>query len=91
MADRLARTHHNSLQPICRLAPSLLSDIFTFLIPPTPALSHANSWFTVTFVCSHFRRVALTSPLLWAHIAFPLNPTLRETMLVRAQAVPLRL
>ncbi|KAI0048445.1 hypothetical protein FA95DRAFT_1037188 [Auriscalpium vulgare] len=89
--DRRARTHHNSLQPICRLAPSLLSDIFTFLILPTPALCHANSWITITFVCSHFRRVALTSPLLWAHIAFPLDRTLRETMVVRAQTVPLRL
>ncbi|KAI0050995.1 hypothetical protein FA95DRAFT_1676317 [Auriscalpium vulgare] len=88
---RLAHAQYNALQPICLLPPEILWTIFAFLIPHDPPLHRKQTWIKVTFVCTHFRRVALAEPALWARMAFPLVPALRDTMLDRARAALLHI
>ncbi|TFY81358.1 hypothetical protein EWM64_g2653 [Hericium alpestre] len=69
---RELRSHRNSLQHISRLPTEVLQLVFTRLVPTVfHKQSEAKSivqWIQITAVCSHWRQVAISFPLLWHHI-----------------------
>lgn len=80
------------LPPVSRLPPELLVSIFSLLAAdeaPTVRYRISLGWIVVSHVCSHWRRVALDSPVLWANINFDLSSWWIQTMLDRAKQGPL--
>ena len=80
------------LPPVSRLPPELLVSIFSLLAAdeaPTVRYTISLGWIVVSHVCSHWRRVALDSPVLWANINFDLSSWWIQTMLDRAKQGPL--
>ena len=89
------RAQKNAFLPICRLPPEILANIFThgardyhennglsgFRIP---------GWVNVSYVCRHWRNVALDCPTLWTyHFTASLRWT--EELLVRSKQASLRI
>ncbi|ETW77498.1 hypothetical protein HETIRDRAFT_421621 [Heterobasidion irregulare TC 32-1] len=86
------REWRNRLPPVSRLPPELLVSIFSLLAAdeaPTVRYRISLGWIVVSHVCSHWRRVALDSPVLWANINFDLSSWWIQTMLDRAKQGPL--
>lgn len=52
---------------------------------PTPP-----TWVSVSYVCSHWRNVALSSPTLWSYL-FVTSPRWTEELLSRSKQAPLKL
>ena len=71
-------TCNTILSPARRLLPDVLCEIFYHCLPDdrNPILSATEAPMLLTRVCSIWRAVALTSPLIWArlHISLPGNP-----------------
>ncbi|KAF6761914.1 hypothetical protein DFP72DRAFT_957668, partial [Ephemerocybe angulata] len=88
------RCCHNAVTLTCRLPPEILARIFLDLASMglsswyAPNYRVSVSWLRVTFVCRHWRSVALQSPSLWSNIVFS-NTNLAETMLTRSKGAPL--
>ncbi|EGN96756.1 hypothetical protein SERLA73DRAFT_161770 [Serpula lacrymans var. lacrymans S7.3] len=88
---RVLRTRRNSLAPISRLPPELLSTIFTHCAH-SPHL-HEHATFSIRFikvghVCRHWRAVALGCPSLWSNLVFS-YPRWTDEMLIRSKMAPL--
>lgn len=86
--------------PLVTLLPELLSDIFLRAsasnLPKGFTLSRPSEWsraVVLSRVCSYWREVALSTPVLWSYfsICTPLKRTLLEELLRRSQGVPLSL
>ncbi|KAG5650232.1 hypothetical protein H0H81_000245 [Sphagnurus paluster] len=82
------RQRHNELSLIHRLPPEILSTIFSYItlihLPRT-----SLQWIQcISHICSHWRRIALTCPSLWADIPFH-NPRWAREMLRRSKKAPL--
>lgn len=77
--QKFINTYNLILSPARRLLPDILRKIFYHCLPDdrNPTLSATEAPMLLTRVCSIWRTVALTSPLIWArlHISFPGNPT----------------
>ncbi|KAF5333284.1 hypothetical protein D9611_002792 [Ephemerocybe angulata] len=93
------RSCHNAVTLTCRLPPEILARIFIDLASMGLSAWYtlaANkkprkvsvSWLRVTFVCRHWRSVALQSPSLWSNLVFS-NANLAEAMLTRSKGAPL--
>ncbi|KDQ51901.1 hypothetical protein JAAARDRAFT_62254 [Jaapia argillacea MUCL 33604] len=87
----LLRAYRNSLAPISRLPPELLTKIFALDglgWEAGRAQPCRNLWLRVTHVCRRWRVIALSSPTLWTHplIAFP---SWFPEMLRRSRGAPL--
>ncbi|KAG6909909.1 hypothetical protein DXG01_014429 [Tephrocybe rancida] len=86
-AIRELKTRHNSLSLTARLPPDLLGNIFKWLAsmerknPSTP-------WVKVSFVCSHWRRTALSCPALWCFVR-NLRPGWVAALIARSGVLPL--
>ncbi|EKM51914.1 uncharacterized protein PHACADRAFT_262326 [Phanerochaete carnosa HHB-10118-sp] len=73
---RLLRTRRNTLAPINQhLPPEMLSEVFLSLFRlhrdswgAAVRLPLPHNWLTATFVCQHWRNIALRTPSLWTHI-----------------------
>ncbi|KAI0045060.1 hypothetical protein FA95DRAFT_1456890, partial [Auriscalpium vulgare] len=68
---------HNTFAPVASLPPEVLAEIFTCLsaidLPSNPLAQNPWSdphygWLAVTFVCRHWRQIALQHARLWADI-----------------------
>ena len=85
----------SALSPILRLPPELLATIFVHCARDYYD-HHQNtdtfvpSWVNVSYVCRHWRSVALGCPTLWAH-HFVVSPRWTEELLVRSRQAPLRI
>jgi hypothetical protein len=69
MLDESRTTHVVPIPPIHRLPTELLSEIF--ILSPAPTywpLPVWNTAFSIAAVCSHWRRVAFSTPRLWCTI-----------------------
>jgi len=71
------KSRQNTFSRICRLPPEILSQIFIFTTFSTGSeiLSGQRtamflSWINITYVCRHFRAVALECPEMWTGIHF---------------------
>ena len=91
------RTKRNSFLPVFRLPPELLATVFVHgardhyesdngghFTPYIPA------WVNVSYVCRHWRNIALNSPALWA---YHFNTSLRwtEELLLRSKQASLKI
>ncbi|KAI0059580.1 hypothetical protein BV25DRAFT_1054039 [Artomyces pyxidatus] len=83
---RALKKHRNTLSPISRLPPEILSRIFSHLA--APSLNTPWMWQTVSHVCRRWREVAVFSPLLWTSIDFRSAAWTME-FLQRSQYAPL--
>jgi hypothetical protein len=82
--DHITQPHANALNPFCRLPAEILQQILGILVcdgyesaldllesPIRSGLDLVESstdWKQIMLVCSHLRRLAVESPLLWTHI-----------------------
>ncbi|KAI0039720.1 hypothetical protein FA95DRAFT_1612345 [Auriscalpium vulgare] len=83
------RQQHNSLLPIARIPPELLSTVFTFLKDVYPRSRHRIGWLAVTQVCSRWRLIALHQPGLWSDISLSDGYQFATTSLSRTRNAPL--
>jgi hypothetical protein len=97
----LLKQRRNSLVPVCRLPPELLARVFSIVQreddptdDPTDDPDFAfdrrvRGWPRVTRVCTHFRVVAIQTPMLWNVHDFnrPVS-TWRQLCLARAAGTP---
>ncbi|KAI0047725.1 hypothetical protein FA95DRAFT_1199524 [Auriscalpium vulgare] len=92
------RQQHNALVPVSRVPPEILSTVFTFLldIDPPQALHASNyklsstfGWLAVTYVCRHWRQVALQQSSLWSHVTLTFGSQWAATFLSRARNLPI--
>ncbi|KAF9238625.1 hypothetical protein BU15DRAFT_75076 [Melanogaster broomeanus] len=90
-------TQKNALLPVSRLPCEILATIFlyqaySFYQDPQdfPMWGAAPPWANVSYVCRHWRNVALTCPSLWSFL-FVFSPRWTEELLSRSKRVPLRI
>ncbi|KAI0064230.1 hypothetical protein BV25DRAFT_296543 [Artomyces pyxidatus] len=87
------RARRNKLAPISRLPPEILLRILLLHINSYD--SHAAStnfppWIDITYVCCHWRAVALESAMLWRNVDFSrLSGKWVGAFLVRSQSIPI--
>ncbi|PPQ82926.1 hypothetical protein CVT26_004962 [Gymnopilus dilepis] len=93
-ATRTAQNeHHDPI--ILRLPPELASRIFEFCIPEST--TQVDDRFALISVCQGWRRIALSTPTLWAQCTLPLlgesrpGPQILKEWLERSQALPLKM
>ncbi|KAJ3540387.1 hypothetical protein NMY22_g4319 [Coprinellus aureogranulatus] len=82
----------NALVFINQLPPEILSAIFDIVKTHAKRRSYHRrfSWMSVSFVCRHWRAVALDSTSLWTPVDFE-NPAIAELMLSRSKNVLLEI
>lgn len=91
-------TRKNTFALISRLPPPMLARIFVYYAcddyhtPDTryPSGFMVSRWIGVSYVCRHWRHVALTCPTLWSHL-FMVSPWWTEALLARSLDSPLRM
>ncbi|TFY52272.1 hypothetical protein EVG20_g10622 [Dentipellis fragilis] len=92
------RFYYNSLAPVNRLPPEVLTRVFSFLqvLDPPRNLDHAKravpyniGWLRVTHICRQWRIAALGYPRLWSNIRVSLGTNWMNTFLHRAQMAPI--
>ncbi|CAE6468816.1 unnamed protein product [Rhizoctonia solani] len=98
-----ARNRSPAIVPIHRLPPELLSHIFGYIVVYNTCVPNffgtcqlQKRLISLTHVCAHWRKIAISSPSLWSHIdiSLPLTEKSRScmnTFLSRAGKVPLDL
>ena len=86
----------DSLSPVCRLPIEILEPIFIHCACdyhnddsgyPT---QRVPSWVNISYVCRHWRNVALNCPTLWAYL-FVMSPRWTAELLSRSKQAPLKL
>ncbi|KAH9950055.1 hypothetical protein B0H21DRAFT_881447 [Amylocystis lapponica] len=83
------KAHRNSLVPIFRLPPELISEIFIAHARDRKDTSSEDcSWIRVTHVCHHWRTIALQCPRLWTLITLKNTPWVAHS-LTYSKNVPL--
>ncbi|KAI0264930.1 hypothetical protein BC834DRAFT_1042112 [Gloeopeniophorella convolvens] len=88
---RLVCTRINALLPISLIPPAILSRIFRLFRDDVNDVKDGipreqRSWMRVSFVCRHWRQVALDDPALWSRIVEPeRNPEYLSEMLSRSK------
>ncbi|KAF9241054.1 hypothetical protein BU15DRAFT_73539 [Melanogaster broomeanus] len=90
-------TRRNALLPVSRLPYEILATIFlyqAYYFYEDPRYSgmwgSAPPWANVSYVCRHWRSVALSCPSLWSFL-FVSSPRGTEELLSRSKTVPLRI
>ena len=93
------KTRLNTMTPVARLPPELLSNVFTLLAAQNYEVRHANamysidtnqtnSWIRVAHVCRYWRATALATPRLWSYIVVTTERAVGE-LLLRSKRAPL--
>ncbi|KAF6762001.1 hypothetical protein DFP72DRAFT_1164866 [Ephemerocybe angulata] len=78
------KNSHNTMAPPCRLPPEILANIFTLVKED----SWPRHWIMVTFVCQHWRAVAVDCAALWTSLPF-INADFTSIALSRSKRAPL--
>ena len=92
------RTQKNTFAPISRLPQSILACIFVYHAHEdyhTSSGSHIprhtkSHWIGMSYVCRHWRHVALNCPALWSYL-LTASPPWTEALLIRSLNLPLRI
>ncbi|ESK94043.1 hypothetical protein Moror_12788 [Moniliophthora roreri MCA 2997] len=79
---RMAKSHRNSLTPICSLPPEVLATIFSFT-------ENSARRFRILRVCRYWRIVGLGHPSLWSRPDFTRGPQLAAEMIKHSKRAPL--
>ncbi|KAI0695355.1 hypothetical protein C8T65DRAFT_616137 [Cerioporus squamosus] len=92
------KTRLNTMTPVARLPPELLSNIFTLVAaekyeqkyhnPRYIETYQTNTWITAAHVCRHWRAIALSSPRFWSYITVT-SKRATDEMLLRSKKAPL--
>ena len=89
LSDVYARK--NSFSSTFRLPTETLADIFIRCARDHYHYYHSHStWFNVSYVCRHWRNVALNCPTFWSYISM-IPRRWMEEMLVRSKKAPLKI
>lgn len=87
------RTQRNTFSPIARLPPEILASIFIHCAQSYKKNRHTGSgvpdWVNVSYVCRHWRDVALDCPTLWSFL-FVSSHYWTNELLARSKAAPLK-
>ncbi|KAF6758136.1 hypothetical protein DFP72DRAFT_1167560 [Ephemerocybe angulata] len=88
LKDEICALHllHNTIAPINRLPPEILSRIL--VQSSDECRQDSLSWIQATHTCHHWRMVALDCAALWSDISF-VNPAFTKVMLARSKNAPL--
>ena len=92
---RCLHTERNTLSPISRLPNETLASIFIhcardyFDNHDGRPISTAPTWVHVSYVCRHWRNVALGCPTLWTYL-FIASPRWTDELLARSKQAPLK-
>ncbi|KAJ3530632.1 hypothetical protein NMY22_g8490 [Coprinellus aureogranulatus] len=81
---RILKMAHNEAVPIHLLPAEILSNIFAILA----ASAEDYIWIPITWVCRHWRTVALDCVALWTRLPF-LNPNFTTVALSRTKGAPI--
>jgi len=89
---RKLKSRRNTLAPISRLPPEILSNIFMLCVTDNDGhftvTPYRWSWITISHICRHWRNVALECSSLWCHLDFS-KPDWIPEMLNRSKVAPL--
>ncbi|OJT15399.1 hypothetical protein TRAPUB_8048 [Trametes pubescens] len=86
----------NTLTPIGRLPPELLSEILVRGVIdeddrwPSDHYYNRLAWIRLTHICRHFRAVALSTPRFWSHLRLVKSEVFAE-LLARSKSTPLHI
>lgn len=85
----------NTLTPICRLPPELLSEILVYGTMQAydstgPLNTGGFAWIRLAHVCRHFRAVALNTPRFWSYLQITKGGTFAE-LVARSKNAPLHI
>ena len=89
-------TQNDSSLPVFRLPPDTLADIFThgarnyYYESTDLPTSRVPDWVNVSYVCRHWRNVALDCPALWTY-HFTVSLRWTEELLARSKHAPLKI
>ncbi|KAF9232492.1 hypothetical protein BU15DRAFT_81179 [Melanogaster broomeanus] len=89
-------TQRNALSPVSRLPPDVLATIFLYQAysfyrdPRYSGTWGAPPWANVSYICRHWRDVALNTSFLWSFL-FVSTPRWTEELLSRTTMLPLRI
>ncbi|EIW57417.1 uncharacterized protein TRAVEDRAFT_48456 [Trametes versicolor FP-101664 SS1] len=90
------KTRLNTLTPIGRLPPELLSEILVRGVIdeddrwPSDHYYSRLAWIKLAHVCRHFRAVALSTPRFWSHLRLVKSDVFAE-LLTRSKSAPLHI
>ena len=91
---RKSPSAENALSPIFRLPPEILAAIFVhcarFHHKSLSICTRRPGWVKVSYVCRHWREVALGCPTLWSY-HFVVSSRWTEELLARSMEVPLKI
>ena len=83
------RTFRNSLVPINRIPPEIITSIIAYRVAPAPDLGQYQVLSTLAAVCRYWRNAICSFPSLWTNISDVYSPQLRKVILERSKAAPL--
>ncbi|KAF8164314.1 hypothetical protein BJ912DRAFT_270677 [Pholiota molesta] len=79
---RALKYHRNTIIPISRLPPELLCRILSLAQVPHPTATEPNllEWINLTYVCRHWRNIAISSPSLWVTLPIGNHKWVKEML-----------
>ena len=83
------RTLRNSLAPVNRVPPELITSIISYRLGQIPDLGQYQVLLTSAAVCRYWRAAICSFPSLWTTMSDVYHPQLRRIILERSKASPL--
>lgn len=83
------RTLRNSLAPVNRVPPEIITSIISYRLTPTPDLAQYQVLSAPAAVCRYWRNAICSFPSLWTTMSDVYHPQLRRIILERSKAAPL--
>ncbi|KAF9792571.1 hypothetical protein BJ322DRAFT_1030043 [Thelephora terrestris] len=83
------RTLRNSLVPVNRIPPEIITSIITYRLSPTPDLGQYEALSPPAAVCRYWRNAICSFPSLWTIVSDVYRPQLRRIIFERSKAAPL--
>jgi len=83
------RTLRNSLVPVNRIPPEIVTSIISHRVAPTPDLGQYQVLSSPVAVCRYWRNAISSFPPLWTTVSDVYCPQLRRIILERSKAAPL--
>ncbi|KAI0063905.1 hypothetical protein BV25DRAFT_1823956 [Artomyces pyxidatus] len=83
------KTLRNAIAPVSRLPPEILARIFFLVTLEDKPQKRRPGWVRLTWVCCHWRTIALECAALWCRIDFQFGKKWADEFLARAKSSPI--